>query len=546
MKTIILHTISKSFLHRDQISLGTDILYEYINLIDKDIDNKNMYMYKIYKEFNEKPLKAFKLTVKKILDDIYNFNPNILFISVEYGAVNLVKYIINKLYKKGLTNTLFVVGGLSVNFIYNDIITNCNNTIAGVGEGEVSLKEIIDKYKIYDINDLKQYSTINNVIIYNKSTKQNSHGNIVRSEISRDFPYIKPVVHNFRKFHDIEMSRGCPHAKCTFCVVPYQFTGCDLNVKSNSSWKGYEINNIIKRIKYLIDNGVTKFSITDSDVVGPNTIENIQRLIDISSEIIKIKNTTERNITFDAVCMPVSTVFNFKDSDRLMNLKREMFLNLKEMGVKGIYIGLESGSEHQLKIYNKISTDVNQSKLAVKLLENYNFNSTSYGFMFFDYLSDMDVLIDNIKFVEDLKLWNTLTNISKSLIVYKYTKYYEIVKYMNLLRERNKKSILEYNCEYLYPEVKYIVNIKDIFINSSLQLERLVDKEHRIEIYYQNFLFLKDLIYKVKNDDYNSKNLIKYYMDLRKDFINNLLKDDTYKNNTEALFYLNKYINLKI
>jgi len=546
MKTIILHTISKSFLHRDQISLGTDILYEYINLIDKDIDNKNMYMYKIYKEFNEKPLKAFKLTVKKILDDIYNFNPNILFISVEYGAVNLVKYIINKLYKKGLTNTLFVVGGLSVNFIYNDIITNCNNTIAGVGEGEVSLKEIIDKYKIYDINDLKQYSTINNVIIYNKSTKQNSHGNIVRSEISRDFPYIKPVVHNFRKFHDIEMSRGCPHAKCTFCVVPYQFTGCDLNVKSNSSWKGYEINNIIKRIKYLIDNGVTKFSITDSDVVGPNTIENIQRLIDISSEIIKIKNTTERNITFDAVCMPVSTVFNFKDSDRLMNLKREMFLNLKEMGVKGIYIGLESGSEHQLKIYNKISTDVNQSKLAVKLLENYNFNSTSYGFMFFDYLSDIDVLIDNIKFVEDLKLWNTLTNISKSLIVYKYTKYYEIVKYMNLLRERNKKSILEYNCEYLYPEVKYIVNIKDIFINSSLQLERLVDKEHRIEIYYQNFLFLKDLIYKVKNDDYNSKNLIKYYMDLRKDFINNLLKDDTYKNNTEALFYLNKYINLKI
>jgi len=546
MKTIILHTISKSFLHRDQISLGTDILYEYINLIDKDIDNKNMYMYKIYKEFNEKPLKAFKLTVKKILDDIYNFNPNILFISVEYGAVNLVKYIINKLYKKGLTNTLFVVGGLSVNFIYNDIITNCNNTIAGVGEGEVSLKEIIDKYKIYDINDLKQYSTINNVIIYNKSTKQNSHGNIVRSEISRDFPYIKPVVHNFRKFHDIEMSRGCPHAKCTFCVVPYQFTGCDLNVKSNSSWKGYEINNIIKRIKYLIDNGVTKFSITDSDVVGPNTIENIQRLIDISSEIIKIKNTTERNITFDAVCIPVSTVFNFKDSDRLMNLKREMFLNLKEMGVKGIYIGLESGSEHQLKIYNKISTDVNQSKLAVKLLENYNFNSTSYGFMFFDYLSDMDVLIDNIKFVEDLKLWNTLTNISKSLIVYKYTKYYEIVKYMNLLRERNKKSILEYNCEYLYPEVKYIVNIKDIFINSSLQLERLVDKEHRIEIYYQNFLFLKDLIYKVKNDDYNSKNLIKYYMDLRKDFINNLLKDDTYKNNTEALFYLNKYINLKI
>jgi len=546
MKTIILHTISKSFLHRDQISLGTDILYEYINLIDKDIDNKNMYMYKIYKEFNEKPLKAFKLTVKKILDDIYNFNPNILFISVEYGAVNLVKYIINKLYKKGLTNTLFVVGGLSVNFIYNDIITNCNNTIAGVGEGEVSLKEIIDKYKIYDINDLKQYSTINNVIIYNKSTKQNSHGNIVRSEISRDFPYIKPVVHNFRKFHDIEMSRGCPHAKCTFCVVPYQFTGCDLNVKSNSSWKGYEINNIIKRIKYLIDNGVTKFSITDSDVVGPNTIENIQRLIDISSEIIKIKNITERNITFDAVCMPVSTVFNFKDSDRLMNLKREMFLNLKEMGVKGIYIGLESGSEHQLKIYNKISTDVNQSKLAVKLLENYNFNSTSYGFMFFDYLSDMDVLIDNIKFVEDLKLWNTLTNISKSLIVYKYTKYYEIVKYMNLLRERNKKSILEYNCEYLYPEVKYIVNIKDIFINSSLQLERLVDKEHRIEIYYQNFLFLKDLIYKVKNDDYNSKNLIKYYMDLRKDFINNLLKDDTYKNNTEALFYLNKYINLKI
>jgi len=546
MKTIILHTISKSFLHRDQISLGTDILYEYINLIDKDIDNKNIYMYKIYKEFNEKPLKAFKLTVKKILDDIYNFNPNILFISVEYGAVNLVKYIINKLYKKGLTNTLFVVGGLSVNFIYNDIITNCNNTIAGVGEGEVSLKEIIDKYKIYDINDLKQYSTINNVIIYNKSTKQNSHGNIVRSEISRDFPYIKPVVHNFRKFHDIEMSRGCPHAKCTFCVVPYQFTGCDLNVKSNSSWKGYEINNIIKRIKYLIDNGVTKFSITDSDVVGPNTIENIQRLIDISSEIIKIKNTTERNITFDAVCMPVSTVFNFKDSDRLMNLKREMFLNLKEMGVKGIYIGLESGSEHQLKIYNKISTDVNQSKLAVKLLENYNFNSTSYGFMFFDYLSDMDVLIDNIKFVEDLKLWNTLTNISKSLIVYKYTKYYEIVKYMNLLRERNKKSILEYNCEYLYPEVKYIVNIKDIFINSSLQLERLVDKEHRIEIYYQNFLFLKDLIYKVKNNDYNSKNLIKYYMDLRKDFINNLLKDDTYKNNTEALFYLNKYINLKI
>ena len=129
-------------------------------------------------------------------------------------------------------------------------------------------------------------------IVYNKNNKQLLYTKLTRLNVEEynynNFNISKTNLLK-QKYFDIETSRGCPYGKCSFCALFNQFGGFNMNIKNSCKWMGFDIKYISSQIENLVKNNITSFAFTDSDFVGYNSTENIQRIIDFCSEILKIE-----------------------------------------------------------------------------------------------------------------------------------------------------------------------------------------------------------------------------------------------------------------
>lgn len=74
-------------------------------------------------------------------------------------------------------------------------------------------------------------------------------------------------------------------------------------------------------------------------------------------------------------------------------------------------------------------------------------------------------------------------------------------------------------------------------------VHKLILREDRLELCYQDFLFLKDIINFVKNDNYCVDEMINdIHLKNRRIYLKSLLSDERYKNDELVLMNINKYL----
>ncbi len=405
-----------------------------------------------------------KLNIDKIVKKAIEFSPDLIGISAVSNNYWKAKDIAMKI-KKLLPTIPLVVGGVHVT-TSPDSFERSPFDFAIIGEGEITFLELI--------NALERNKPLNKVkgILYRKNKKiifnqprafiQDLDDIPIPARDLLDMNYYRiPLLtdNGLERIGTIISSRGCPY-DCTFCASSVLW---NRRIRFFSAKRTAEEIEILHRMY-----GFKKIMIYD-DLFTINK-SRIRELI----SILKIKGLLG-NMEF--YCYGRANVFD-----------EETATLLKQMNVRCITFGLETGSEKMLKYLKNENVTVNDGVKALRLCEKYGI----LGYSFFMIGSPHETEEDIKKTYEFIK-----NNKMKGFIVYQTiafpgTKVWEYALEKNIISkdyyETEQREFAECDLEYL--------------LSKDISPERFKEWFDRLKDLYQNkdnsilkYLALKNFIY---------------------------------------------------
>jgi len=291
------------------------------------------------------------------------------------------------LIKKRLPFTTVILGNTEATAYADYIMKNYPAVDVIVhGEGEVTLYEVCDciltHRKLIDCSGIT-FRT-NNRIIQTKSRA------LIEDLDSLPYPdrsFFRSDVQAF----SVVGSRGC-FGRCTFCELSGIY-----KANKGSRVRERSIENILGEIQEFTDeNKYAYFAFRDNEFESGGSCERTKLLYDA---LIKSKLRIQFSLYANAQTIT---------EPYILELTR-----LKDVGLNRFFIGLESGSRSDLKLFGKKAT-LEDNENALLLLGRHNFISGisgvifSYGYIVFHPYSTIQTLRENINFVEKYKLHVTM------------------------------------------------------------------------------------------------------------------------------------------
>lgn len=312
-----------------------------------------------------------ELYADKLISKISNIEQySIVGISVTFQLVFSEVERIAKHIKRKVPTVHITVGGHFATFKHLEIIKNSDNIDSVIrGDGEQTLLELVIALKNQD-----DFSCIKGL------TYRSQFGEIIENETRAilddinvlpwpDRDTLNKVNHSCPT--QITSSRGC-YGNCSFC---------DIRAFYGPRWRARDPIDVVDEIEYLNKNyGSKVFRFTDDEFIGPKPM-GPQRAIKIANEIVKRSLKVELLI-----------------SARANMVDYELFKVLKEAGTKECLIGIESGVDRILKLYNKKMT-VEENLKAIEVLRKLDIN-LNLAFIMFDPRMTFDELKQNYEFLK--------------------------------------------------------------------------------------------------------------------------------------------------
>jgi radical SAM superfamily enzyme YgiQ (UPF0313 family) len=170
-------------------------------------------------------------------------------------------------------------------------------------------------------------------------------------------------------------SRGCFH-NCSFCSVRQFFSEAPGHKRRSRTPE-----NVVKEMVELHNRGIRVFIFKDDDL-GCGSPAQRTWMRDFAKEL-RAKNL------FDDILWRVSC--------RPDEVDRELLDELREVGLRIVYMGIESGSNQGLRTFKK-GFDVDEAFHALSILRKLGLRY-EYGFMLFDPYSTLETIKESIEFL---------------------------------------------------------------------------------------------------------------------------------------------------
>ena len=252
------------------------------------------------------------------------------------------------------------------NYIDYIVLGDCEYTIA-------TLIENIEKS-----TDLSEFVLHNNNIASRTSMDNKEFASIDINELplpNRDFiTKNKPFTENYYAF--INDSHGCS-MKCAFCTRGQFY----------QRWTGRSAESIFNEIKEIRENSKIKcFWFTGGSFEDPGGEKGQKKIRDFCELVLR------NNLNVSMRCYLRSNFISMVDDD--------LFLLMKKAGFHVALVGIESGNEQDLKLYNK-GTTVEKNKVALKRLKRAGIYADHFGFIMINPYSTMERLKANFLFLEE-------------------------------------------------------------------------------------------------------------------------------------------------
>ncbi len=405
---------------------------------------------------------------KELVSIAKEFSPEIIGITCMFTTQADSMYRTVSLIKSEFRKIPIIVGGAHVSSSPEEVMKNKNIDFAVVGEGEETIKELVDK--------LERNKKINKVkgIYYRKDKKTVFSGkrNVILDLDSIPFPayHLLPMEKYFeagakgkssravysKKWASIITSRGCPHA-CYFCSIHGIY---------GRRWRSRTPENVLDELEFLYKNySIRHFFFEDDNMtLDMNRAENIFN--GILKRGLKISWETPNGIRADGV-------------DE--NLARKM----KESGCVGLTIGIESGDQEFLEKVICKNLNLDDVEKAIKIITK--FKIPLNGFFILGMAGETkESLEKTLNFAKRLARIG-LVPVFSIAVPLPGTDMYRICK-ENKLLTKNEIKPMEYLVGYSEPLIK----IKDLTSEEIVQFRRKAIKICLKEMFLHNpLLFLK-------------------------------------------------------
>lgn len=353
----------------------------------------------------------------------------------------------------------------------------------------------------------------------------------------------------------IEASRGCAYCGCKICECR-DFLGSNL---SEQKWRSRNLDLVLSDLKNLERIGITDITFADEDFFGNDNL-GIDRVIHLS-EMIFSKNV-HMHFRINA---RVKSIFNQNDSEQLRQKREVAIQSLKKAGLVKIFLGLESGTETQLKRYGK-DFSLSEFENAYLLLEKYHIDY-ELGFILMDPLMSFQELKKNLKYIKEHNCISKISSIYEELRIQSGNRLY-LSQVKNIEQHINTKILGDFDINSQeYNIVSYVDN-KVFFINKLMGKYSDIDYKlyylFRIYTQYsdkqikkdstQGFFF--DIMYLMKQNEYTllkglinlvelkkfdytiGQKILSKYENKRREIIKTMFESDFIENKTITSRYL--------
>ncbi|MFW9898126.1 MAG: B12-binding domain-containing radical SAM protein [Candidatus Thorarchaeota archaeon] len=305
-------------------------------------------------------------------------DPDVVGFSIICASVDNAK-LISKALKTWNPNLKIVFGNYLATFYARKILNNYNWVdICVRGDGEITFSELIEKIELN--KDLSEVEGI--TYQHNGKIKENKNRQFIKNLDLLPFPDRKLITSIYknriggidvtnRKFTTLVTSRGCPFS-CNFCAC---------TAFSQGLWRTRSVNNILKEIYQLADQGYQEILFVDD-----NFTLNTKRIIELCKKIKKEK-------------MDMVFICDGRVNNSSINLLRTM----KKANFEILMFGIESSSQRMLNYYNKKITP-QMSEIAVNNARKAGFKMIVGSFMIGGLDETYNEAINTLKFISKLDI----------------------------------------------------------------------------------------------------------------------------------------------
>lgn len=541
INVVLVNTISPYYLVRYQGPLAINVLAAYVQQRAQNASVHRIDMQENFERISADGLlsvhESFKKTVddtaREVCDVVQVGCPTIVGISVKWATVEVAQGIIDQVRVGCGEKVLFVLGNIGSTFGYEELLKlpSFKAVLAVVGEGEDALISIANRAaeNAERFTDTSLYKDIPNVAtnVDGVPTLESTARVDLEQYPTGLYGKAEDVYDKSWGVHCVETSRGCPWGHCTFCSVNGQFGG-----NKNSGWVPFPVESVLANMRILVDNGVRNLDIKDSEFFGPVRLiggrdpfdATMARAQNFAQGMRAINDglDTGDKATIHHISARVDTIY--KAGENVKNIVREeTYRMLKEAGLRGVYLGIESGSQSQLRRFGKGVTP-EENKQAIEIMRRLGFE-IEVGFIFFDYLATMRELKENVDFICETRLYGNDSRILGSLRVQEGSPYIEMMRRKGLLGSKHD-DFLGYRASFLHPDVEALEKIFIKWEKGTVKLVRLIPMHFRLEVQKMDFMLMKELVNDfLESGGTNSGAILNRYHAERRELLNKIRED---------------------
>lgn len=266
---------------------------------------------------------------------------------------------------------------------------------------------------------------------------------------------------NSRKVHCLQTKNNICTGSCSFCT------------ERHGRIHRKDIEAILTQIRTVHEHfGVKKFFFTDDNLLDPNTREAKLRIGELCEKLKSLPYALAYQ------CYIKANAISDCEEDR--SLLRAM----REAGFVEVFVGVESGNDADLLLYNK-KTSVENNRRAVRLLKEHGLTPI-IGFISFNPYSTRESIAENFRFLCEMECTYLFNYLYSFVVINKYTPLHAKVQQDGLLTAAADEYI---NLKYAFqnPDVQDILEyVETTMIPRLNQLDYQLDwvtysfKEHKI------------------------------------------------------------------
>ena len=346
----------------------------------------------------------------RIVAAVVDRQPDVIGVAVPYGAFSVLEQAWPEVSAALPPNTLVVFGGALPTYLAADVLDIEPNGVVVNGEGEEPLLALLAAWRtgrpLYDVPGITWRMGDETI-----STERSL------ADLSRVPPPYRDHVDQIARSGGqvyVESSRACSWAACTFCLRG--LTDIDGKPREHRRFPAERLAEDFYRLAAM---GIDAVVFADEDFLGHDLVA-AERFVDRLAPLLPAGGPS-----FE-ISTTINSVYSHSDT-RAVNVARGRLLQrLCDLGLRKVFLGIESGSDSQLRRYAKghVAEECAAAIYRVRAADL----RLEVGFIMFDPLCTIAEVAENVSFIRRTGIIDAISAVDNELRLQQGARYLKVLE----------------------------------------------------------------------------------------------------------------------